>query len=182
MVANNNSSSIENDIETVLWSVNHLSQKVTQVANQITHDFSHFSSSPPVIASVATGAFLFLAGLVRGIKLLVTVDFVIAESYGSRLFLMGFLRFRVMWLANMVFWFPEVSTQTRWIKAVPIKVNIHAWKGRMDCLPTRLNISRRGIDIPSILCPVCGSVTESSSHLFFDCLVAKDNFRKICRW
>ncbi|GKB85526.1 RNA-directed DNA polymerase, eukaryota [Tanacetum coccineum] len=78
--------------------------------------------------------------------------------------------------------FPEVSTQTRWIKAVPIKVNIHAWKVRMDCLPTRLNISRRGIDIPSILCPVCGSVTESSSHLFFDCLVAKDNFRKICLW
>ncbi|GJU40602.1 RNA-directed DNA polymerase, eukaryota, reverse transcriptase zinc-binding domain protein [Tanacetum coccineum] len=58
--------------------------------------------------------------------------------------------------------FSEVSTQTRWIKAVPIKVNIHAWKVRMDCLPTRLNISRRGIDIPSILCPVCGSVTESS--------------------
>ncbi|GJZ49884.1 RNA-directed DNA polymerase, eukaryota, reverse transcriptase zinc-binding domain protein [Tanacetum coccineum] len=78
--------------------------------------------------------------------------------------------------------FSEVSTQTRWIKAVPIKVNIHAWKVRMDCLSTRLNISRRGIDIPSILCPVCGSVTESSSHLFFDCLVAKDNFRKICRW
>ncbi|GJU50064.1 RNA-directed DNA polymerase, eukaryota [Tanacetum coccineum] len=78
--------------------------------------------------------------------------------------------------------FSEVSTQTRWIKAVPIKVNIHAWKVRMDCLPTRLNISRRGIDIPSILCPVCGNVTESSSHLFFDCLVAKDNFRKICRW
>ncbi|GKA38197.1 RNA-directed DNA polymerase, eukaryota [Tanacetum coccineum] len=38
--------------------------------------------------------------------------------------------------------FPEVSTQTRWIKAVPIKVNIHAWKVRMDCLPTRLNIFR----------------------------------------
>ncbi|GJR85260.1 RNA-directed DNA polymerase, eukaryota, reverse transcriptase zinc-binding domain protein [Tanacetum coccineum] len=78
--------------------------------------------------------------------------------------------------------FSEVSTQTRWIKAVPINVNIHAWKVIIDCLPTRLNISRRGIDIPSILCPVCGSVTESSSHLFFDCLVAKDNFHKICRW
>ncbi|GKA83282.1 hypothetical protein Tco_0804877, partial [Tanacetum coccineum] len=39
--------------------------------------------------------------------------------------------------------FPEVSNQTRWIKAVPIKVNIYAWKVRMDCLPTRLNISRR---------------------------------------
>ncbi|GJY17101.1 RNA-directed DNA polymerase, eukaryota [Tanacetum coccineum] len=57
-----------------------------------------------------------------------------------------------------------------------------ARKVRMDCLPTRLNISQIGIDIPSILCTVCGSITESSSHLFFDCLVAKDNFRKICRW
>ncbi|GKB50234.1 hypothetical protein Tco_0900987 [Tanacetum coccineum] len=37
--------------------------------------------------------------------------------------------------------FSEVSTQTRWIKAVPIKVNIHAWKVRMNCLPTLLNIS-----------------------------------------
>ncbi|GJR17494.1 hypothetical protein Tco_0966021 [Tanacetum coccineum] len=27
--------------------------------------------------------------------------------------------------------FSEVSTQTRWIKAVPIKVNIHAWKQRL---------------------------------------------------
>ncbi|GKC57067.1 RNA-directed DNA polymerase, eukaryota [Tanacetum coccineum] len=77
---------------------------------------------------------------------------------------------------------PDVSTQTRWIKAVPIKVNVHAWKVRLNCLPTRLNISRKGIDISSILCPICGRVTESSRHLFFDCHVAKDNFRKICHW
>ncbi|GJY46578.1 RNA-directed DNA polymerase, eukaryota [Tanacetum coccineum] len=76
---------------------------------------------------------------------------------------------------------PDVSSQTCWIKAVPIKVNIHAWKVRLDCLPTRLNISRRGMDIASILCPICGSAVELSSHLFFDCHVAKDNFRKICR-
>ncbi|GJV87280.1 RNA-directed DNA polymerase, eukaryota [Tanacetum coccineum] len=44
--------------------------------------------------------------------------------------------------------FPEVSNQTRWIKAMPIKVNIHAWKVRMDCLPTRLNISWR--DLPLV--------------------------------
>ncbi|GKD23921.1 hypothetical protein Tco_1225624 [Tanacetum coccineum] len=39
---------------------------------------------------------------------------------------------------------PEVSSKTRWIKIMPIKINIHAWKVKMDCLPTRLNISRRG--------------------------------------
>nr|GEX11484.1 RNA-directed DNA polymerase, eukaryota, reverse transcriptase zinc-binding domain protein [Tanacetum cinerariifolium] len=31
---------------------------------------------------------------------------------------------------------PIVSTTTRWIKEVPIKVNILAWKVRLDCLPT----------------------------------------------
>nr|GEW02537.1 RNA-directed DNA polymerase, eukaryota [Tanacetum cinerariifolium] len=38
---------------------------------------------------------------------------------------------------------PEISSKTRWIKVMPIKINIHAWKVKMDCLPTRLNISRQ---------------------------------------
>ncbi|GJT42562.1 ribonuclease H-like domain-containing protein [Tanacetum coccineum] len=75
---------------------------------------------------------------------------------------------------------PVVATQTRWIKAVPIKVNVHAWKVSLDCLPTRLNLSRRGIDIPSILCPICDRVTESSRHLFFECHIAKRYFCKTC--
>nr|GEV95530.1 RNA-directed DNA polymerase, eukaryota [Tanacetum cinerariifolium] len=47
---------------------------------------------------------------------------------------------------------PIVSTTTRWIKEVPIKVNILAWK------------------------------VESSTHLFFDCRIFKENFQKICNW
>ncbi|GJS00841.1 RNA-directed DNA polymerase, eukaryota, reverse transcriptase zinc-binding domain protein [Tanacetum coccineum] len=77
---------------------------------------------------------------------------------------------------------PEVSSQSRWIKEVPIKVNVLSWKVRLDSLPTRLNISRRGIDIPSILCPICDREVESMSHLFFKCHVATDIFKKICRW
>nr|GEX87088.1 RNA-directed DNA polymerase, eukaryota, reverse transcriptase zinc-binding domain protein [Tanacetum cinerariifolium] len=38
---------------------------------------------------------------------------------------------------------PLVSTKTRWIRAVPIKINIHAWKVKLDSLPTRPNISKR---------------------------------------
>ncbi|GJT40171.1 RNA-directed DNA polymerase, eukaryota [Tanacetum coccineum] len=38
---------------------------------------------------------------------------------------------------------PVVASKTRWIHEVPIKVNILAWKVRMDSLPTRLNISKR---------------------------------------
>nr|GEV17687.1 RNA-directed DNA polymerase, eukaryota, reverse transcriptase zinc-binding domain protein [Tanacetum cinerariifolium] len=39
------------------------------------------------------------------------------------------------------------SKKTRWIKMVPIKVNILAWKVQFDLLPTRLNLSRRGVEL-----------------------------------
>ncbi|GKF95545.1 hypothetical protein Tco_0288280, partial [Tanacetum coccineum] len=38
---------------------------------------------------------------------------------------------------------PVAVSKTRWIHEVTIKVNILAWKVRMDGIPTRLNISKR---------------------------------------
>ncbi|GJX40530.1 RNA-directed DNA polymerase, eukaryota [Tanacetum coccineum] len=55
---------------------------------------------------------------------------------------------------------PEVDSKTRWIKYVPIKVNVHAWKVKTDSLPTRFNVSRRGIDIDSIMCVICDNGGE----------------------
>ncbi|GJU00065.1 RNA-directed DNA polymerase, eukaryota [Tanacetum coccineum] len=77
---------------------------------------------------------------------------------------------------------PVVSSKTRWIKVVPIKVNIHAWKVKLDILPTRLNISKRGMDIESILCPLCEKNVESSSHIFFTCPISREIFRKVLLW
>ncbi|GJT67243.1 zinc finger BED domain-containing protein RICESLEEPER 2-like protein [Tanacetum coccineum] len=77
---------------------------------------------------------------------------------------------------------PVVSSKTRWIKAVPIKVNIHAWKVKLDILPTRLNISKRSMDIESILCPLCEKNVESSSHIFFTCPISREIFRKVLLW
>nr|GEY50635.1 RNA-directed DNA polymerase, eukaryota [Tanacetum cinerariifolium] len=77
---------------------------------------------------------------------------------------------------------PDISSKTRWIKEVPIKVNVHAWKVRINGLPTRWNISRRGIDIPSILCPLCETGVESSKHLFFNCSVVRAIFQRVCIW
>ncbi|GKA07108.1 RNA-directed DNA polymerase, eukaryota, reverse transcriptase zinc-binding domain protein, partial [Tanacetum coccineum] len=75
-----------------------------------------------------------------------------------------------------------VSSKTRWIKEVPIKVNILAWKVKINGLPTRLNLSKRGIDIDSILCPICEQHVESVSHTFFTCQLSREIFRKILRW
>ncbi|GKB25180.1 RNA-directed DNA polymerase, eukaryota, reverse transcriptase zinc-binding domain protein [Tanacetum coccineum] len=77
---------------------------------------------------------------------------------------------------------PKVATKTRWIKYVPIKVNVLAWKIKIDAFPARFNISRRGIEIDSIVCPICSNGVESSSHLFFSCHLVKLLARKITHW
>ncbi|GJU95113.1 hypothetical protein Tco_1319869 [Tanacetum coccineum] len=38
---------------------------------------------------------------------------------------------------------PCGNVKTRWVKEVPIKINILAWKVSNDYLPTRFNLSRR---------------------------------------
>ncbi|GJZ82902.1 RNA-directed DNA polymerase, eukaryota [Tanacetum coccineum] len=78
---------------------------------------------------------------------------------------------------------PSVGAPTRWVKEVPIKINILAWKVSLDKLPNRLNLSLRGIEISSISCPICctagfgesiGTGNTSSGRLLvissFDCV------------
>ncbi|GJR12103.1 RNA-directed DNA polymerase, eukaryota [Tanacetum coccineum] len=72
--------------------------------------------------------------------------------------------------------------KTRWVKVVPIKINVMAWKVRFDFLPTRLNLSRRGLELQSILCPNCNKEVESTSHIFFACSMVRDLYRKIASW
>nr|GEY16643.1 RNA-directed DNA polymerase, eukaryota [Tanacetum cinerariifolium] len=73
------------------------------------------------------------------------------------------------------------TTKTKWIKLVPIKINVHVGKVKHDCLPTRVNISRRGIKIESMLCPMCDNAVESSRHLFFSCHFISELMHKITR-
>ncbi|GKB28399.1 RNA-directed DNA polymerase, eukaryota [Tanacetum coccineum] len=77
---------------------------------------------------------------------------------------------------------PRGGSPTRWVKTVSIKINIFAWKVCLDRLPTRLNLSLRGIDIPSISCPICSSAGESCAHLLFSCSMAKALYSKVARW
>nr|GEW74981.1 copia protein [Tanacetum cinerariifolium] len=44
-------------------------------------------------------------------------------------------------------------------------------------LPTWLNLSLRGLDIPSIVCPMCNDVVEAVDHVFFGCDLACDVWR-----
>nr|GEV10785.1 RNA-directed DNA polymerase, eukaryota [Tanacetum cinerariifolium] len=74
------------------------------------------------------------------------------------------------------------SSATRWVKAVPIKINVMAWKVRLNALPTRLNLSYRGLDLQSILCLNCDKEVESTSHIFFGYSMVRDLSHKIASW
>ncbi|GKB89015.1 RNA-directed DNA polymerase, eukaryota, reverse transcriptase zinc-binding domain protein [Tanacetum coccineum] len=76
----------------------------------------------------------------------------------------------------------KVDVPTRWVKVIPIKVNILAWRVCLDKIPIRLNLSLRGIDITSISCPLCNNAVESSSHIFFSCPLARQVRSKVMRW
>lgn len=68
-------------IERILWKEEEISNRVSEMASQISCDFKEFPS-PVVFVGVATGAFIFFADLVRKIELPIVVDFVRVESYG----------------------------------------------------------------------------------------------------
>lgn len=74
-----------------------------------------------------------------------------------------------------------VSTPTRWCKEV-IRINIFSWRLALDRLPTRVVLDRRGIDLPSLLCPICEGIVESSSRLFFYCSLSDNVNFQVFRW
>ncbi|GKA12764.1 putative RNA-directed DNA polymerase, eukaryota, reverse transcriptase zinc-binding domain protein, partial [Tanacetum coccineum] len=61
-------------------------------------------------------------------------------------------------------------------------VNIFMWRLLLDKLPHRLNLLSRGLDIDSILCPVCSKHVESNSHAFFSCSAASNIWMLVHGW
>nr|GEU41233.1 RNA-directed DNA polymerase, eukaryota, reverse transcriptase zinc-binding domain protein [Tanacetum cinerariifolium] len=152
-------------------------QKKIDVASKLSHSGMDVSFLHPPRGGVEIQQFEHMKEKVEGCILADMMDRWFWALEGSG-------KFTIMSVRKLIddFMLPEVSSKTRWIKAVPIKVNVHAWKVKLDGLPTRLNISRRGIDVESILCPMCGKAVESTSRIFFTCQMSKEILRKISRW
>ncbi|GKF23733.1 RNA-directed DNA polymerase, eukaryota, reverse transcriptase zinc-binding domain protein, partial [Tanacetum coccineum] len=62
---------------------------------------------------------------------------------------------------------PKEEVATRWVKVMSIKINVFAWRVRLDKLPTQLNLSFKSSDISTIVCHLCHASVESGSHIFF---------------
>ncbi|GJY93814.1 RNA-directed DNA polymerase, eukaryota [Tanacetum coccineum] len=92
--------------------------------------------------------------------------------------------FRVKEVRNFIdnLFLPSYADATRWVKCIPIKINVFVWRARRDFLPTRVNLSRRGILLESSSCPLCSSSEEDIHHVLFGCGLAESIFHRICRW
>lgn len=77
---------------------------------------------------------------------------------------------------------PTLEVPTSWCKVLPRKVNIFIWRMMLDRLPHRLNLSRRGLDIPSISCSICSKGMESNDHVFYSCDIALNIWRLVRIW
>ncbi|GJU55544.1 RNA-directed DNA polymerase, eukaryota [Tanacetum coccineum] len=77
---------------------------------------------------------------------------------------------------------PGNFSTTRWTRCIPIKINIFIWKLRLNKLPTLDNMNSKGIDVDSLLCPICHNYVECTDHLFFACDMAKEMWSSLGRW
>jgi len=66
-------------------------------------------------------------------------------------------------------------------KTVPSAV-LMAWRVLENKLATRVNLSRRGVQLESLRCVLCGKEEESCSHLFFVCSFAWRVWCLCYRW
>ncbi|GJX50698.1 RNA-directed DNA polymerase, eukaryota [Tanacetum coccineum] len=131
----------------------------------------------PVRGGVESHQLSLLNEMVSSISLSNSEDRWVWNLNGSGLF-------RVSDIQNLLDekFLPKVEVATRWVKYIPIKLNIFAWRVCLDRLPTRLNLVRRDVQVSSLDCPICSLSHESTAHIFYSCSMASDLFRLICRW
>nr|GFA16724.1 RNA-directed DNA polymerase, eukaryota [Tanacetum cinerariifolium] len=72
--------------------------------------------------------------------------------------------------------------ETRWDRYLPKKINIFIWRALRDRLPTMWNLSRKGIDLDSLTCPICDFSIETTNHTLWFCSLATTLWQKIFVW
>ncbi|KAJ9556045.1 hypothetical protein OSB04_010659, partial [Centaurea solstitialis] len=65
---------------------------------------------------------------------------------------------------------------------VPLKVNIFIWRLLKEAVPTRFNLSKKGIQLQSLACARCEKGVETLDHSFFLCPAASVLWKKIWAW
>ncbi|XP_071695620.1 uncharacterized protein [Rutidosis leptorrhynchoides] len=76
------------------------------------------------------------------------------------------------------------STPSATIKnnLVPLKVGIFVWRTLTKRIVVKEELDRRGIDLDTLLCPICNDVVESVDHAIYSCKFAQGIWVGILKW
>lgn len=72
--------------------------------------------------------------------------------------------------------------ETKRNNLIPKKVGVFMWRALKGRLPVRVELDKRGIDLDSLLCKMCGDEVEKVNHCLANCSLAKDIWGKIFNW
>ncbi|XP_071740572.1 uncharacterized protein [Rutidosis leptorrhynchoides] len=73
-------------------------------------------------------------------------------------------------------------TETIRNKSIPQKVVIFVWRAKLKRLPIRSELDKRGIDLDTVLCPLCGDEIETVEHSLIKCKMVIDFWKSFLRW
>lgn len=76
----------------------------------------------------------------------------------------------------------DICNHHLWNSLVARKVNICVWCAYLNRMPTRSNLSSRGVPLSSTLCPFCGLVNEDLEHCLIKCSMVLPIWRKVWSW
>ncbi|XP_071708060.1 uncharacterized protein [Rutidosis leptorrhynchoides] len=65
---------------------------------------------------------------------------------------------------------------------VPKKVGVFVWRARRKRLSVLSELDKRGIDLHSVLCPLCNNEVETVEHALFSCPLVRGIWDKIYSW
>lgn len=67
-------------------------------------------------------------------------------------------------------------------RLLPMKVNLFLWRARRDFLPCYLQLAMRGLNISSLLCPLCYADFGSIDHVLLRFTVVTKVWRIVAKW
>ncbi|XP_071718244.1 uncharacterized protein [Rutidosis leptorrhynchoides] len=65
---------------------------------------------------------------------------------------------------------------------VPSKVEVFVWRARKRRIAVLAELDKRGVDLHSVLCPICNQDVETVDHSLVLCSLAFDIWEQVFKW
>ncbi|XP_071708942.1 uncharacterized protein [Rutidosis leptorrhynchoides] len=74
------------------------------------------------------------------------------------------------------------SDETLRNNLIPQKIGIFVWRVMKGRIPVKVELDKTGIDLDTLLCPMCNDIVESVNHAILECKHAKEVWDGVFKW